>query len=127
MPVNVPQCALLYINAITLQYMNAWMLNVNIEALIYLNVYLLQCVHVRRTVTIIEHTLLGTRCNIRSALSRGETDDPVRGSFINLMKLPNEGTLVFFGTSIKPFHVLMSFLWSCDKRMSFMMDSNYKT
>ena len=111
MPVNVPQCALLYINAITLQYMNVWMLNGNIEAIIYLNVYLLQCVHVRRTVTIIEHTLLGTRCNIRSALSRGETDDPVRGSFINLMKLPNEGTLICLVQAWRPFYVLMSFLW----------------
>ena len=44
------------------------------------------------------------------ALSRGETHDPVHGSFINLMKLPNEGTPFFFGTSVKPFHILMSFL-----------------
>ena len=29
------------------------------------------------------------------ALSRGETHDPVHGSFINLMKLPNVGQLIF--------------------------------
>ena len=43
-------------------------------------------------------------------LSRCETHNPVHGSSVNLIKLPNEETHVL-GTSIKLFHVLMSFLW----------------
>ena len=43
-------------------------------------------------------------------LRRGQTHDPVHCTYINLMKVPNQGPPIFFGTSIKPFHVLMSFL-----------------
>ena len=50
------------------------------------------------------HLGVGTR--LRSV----ETHVPVHCTFINLMKELNERPLIFFGTSIKPFHVLMSFL-----------------
>ena len=44
-------------------------------------------------------------------LRRGETQDSLYCNFINLVQLQNEGPLIFFGTSIRPFHVLMTFLW----------------
>ena len=34
------------------------------------------------------------KARLRAALSRSETHDPVHGSFINLLKLPNEGALI---------------------------------
>ena len=43
-------------------------------------------------------------------LRRGENHVFGYCTFINLMKELNEETLIFFGTSIKPFHVMMSFL-----------------
>ena len=47
------------------------------------------------------------------ALSSSETHDAVHWSYINLMKLPNVETLIFW--------------YHCDERMSFMMDNDHQT
>ena len=46
-------------------------------------------------VTLVRACLKLTYWQYSTNLSRGETHDPVHGSLINLMKLPNEGTLIF--------------------------------
>ena len=60
----------------------------------------------------------------REDLSRGETHDAVHGSFINLMKLLNVEKLIFLVLASNHF---MFRCRSCDERMSFMMDNDYKT
>ena len=66
----------------------------------------------------------GSHCGRNQSPSSSENNDPVHGSFINLMKLPNEGTLIFLVPASNHF---MFWCRSCDERMPFMTDNDYKT
>ena len=67
---------------------------------------------------------IGSDKYIEPTLSRCEAHDPVHGSFINLMKLPNARTLICLVPSSNHF---LFWCRSCDERMPFMMDNDYKT
>ena len=59
-------------------------------------------------------TTLQVSCNTSImilALRRGETHGPVHCNFINLMKLPNEGTLIFLVPASNHFDVVLVMKW----------------
>ena len=64
--------------------------------------------------------------SLRRGRGDSETHVFVHCTFINLIKGPNEETLIFLVPASLAIH-FMFWCRSCDERMSFMMDSDYKT